>query len=69
MIAKGATRLACERKPYAIEIDDGPRVPARAVIIATGAEYRRLPIENLSQFEGAGIYYGATPMEAQLSSG
>ena len=37
MIAKGATRLACDRKPYAVEIDDGPRVPARTVIIATGA--------------------------------
>jgi len=36
------------------------------VIIATGAEYRKPPLENLSQFEGAGVYYGATPMEAQL---
>jgi thioredoxin reductase (NADPH) len=66
LIAKGATRLACDRKPYAIEIDHGPRVPARAVIIATGAEYRRLALDNLSQFEGAGIYYGATLVEAQL---
>ena len=66
IIAKGATRLACDRKPYAIEIGDGQRLPARAVIIATGAEYRRLPIENLPQFEGAGVYYAATFMEAQL---
>ena len=69
MIAKGARRLACDRKPYAIEIDDGPRVPARTVIIATGAEYRQLPLPNLSQFEGAGVYYGATFMEAQLCGG
>lgn len=69
MIAKGARKLACARKPYAIEIDDGPRVPARTVIIATGAEYRRLSLPNLSQFEGAGIYYGATFMEAQLCAG
>ena len=69
MIAKGATQLTCHRKPYAIEIDDGPRVPARAVIIATGAEYRRLSLENLSQFEGAGVYYGATFVEARLCSG
>ena len=48
------------------DIDKGPRIPARAVIIATGAEYRRPPLENLSPFEGAGLYYGATPMEAQL---
>ncbi len=69
MIAKGAQRLACARKPYAIEIDDGPRVPARAVIIATGAEYRQLSLPNLSQFEGAGLYHGATFMEAQLCAG
>lgn len=69
MIAKGARRLACDRKPYAIEIDDGPRVPARAVIIATGAEYRKPSLPNLSQFEGAGVYYGATFMEAQLCAG
>jgi thioredoxin reductase (NADPH) len=39
------------------------------VIIATGAEYRRPPLENLATFEGAGVYYGATPMEAQLCLG
>jgi len=69
MIAKGAQRLTCDRKPYAIEMDDGSRVPARAVVIATGAEYRRLALPNLSQFEGAGVYYGATFMEAQLCAG
>ena len=69
IIAKAATRLACERQPYAIEIDNGSRVRARAIIIATGAEYRRLPLENLSQFEGAGVYYGATFVEAQLCGG
>ena len=69
LIAKRATQLACDRKPYAIEIDHGPRVPARSVIIATGAEYRRLSLENLSQFEGAGVYYGATFVEAQWCGG
>ncbi len=69
IVAKGATRLACDRKPYTVEIDDGPRVPARTIIIATGAEYRRLPLENVSRFEGAGVYYGATAMEKQLCSG
>jgi len=66
MIANAATKLACERKPYALEIGDGQRLPARVVIIATGAEYRRLPIDNLPRFEGAGVYYAATTMEAQL---
>jgi len=69
MIAKGAKKLSCERKPYAIEIDDGMSVPARTVIIATGAEYRRLPLENIKRFEGEGVYYSATPMEAQLCVG
>ena len=69
MIAKGATHLSCSRKPYAIQVDAGPLVPARTVIIATGAEYRRLAIDNLAAFEGAGIYYGATFVEAQLCRG
>jgi thioredoxin reductase (NADPH) len=66
LIAKCAKRLACDRKPYAVELDDGERAPARAVIIATGAVYRRLSLENAAQFEGAGIYYGATFVESQL---
>ncbi|PYR59865.1 MAG: pyridine nucleotide-disulfide oxidoreductase [Acidobacteria bacterium] len=66
MIAKGATGLACDRQPYGVHIEGGPRIRARAVIIATGAEYRRPALENLLRFEGAGVYYGATPMEAQL---
>ena len=69
IIAKGAKQLDCDRTPYAIEIDDGLRVPARTVIIATGAAYRKPSIENLPQFENAGVYYGATFMEAQLCRG
>jgi len=66
LIAKGAKRLACNRRPYAIEVDGGPKIPARTVVIASGATYRRLTAENAARFEGAGIYYGATPMEAGL---
>ncbi len=69
MIAQDATRLACDRKPYALEMGDGQRLPARSVIIATGAQYRRLPIDSLPRFEGAGVYYAATFMEAQLCAG
>jgi thioredoxin reductase (NADPH) len=65
LIAK-ATRLACDRKPYVIEVESGVRISARTVVIATGAQYRKLPLENLSRFEGAGVYYGATFVEAQL---
>src|SRR5215813_3516674 len=69
MVAKGATRLTCDGPRYAVEVDGGPTLPARAVIIATGAEYRKPDLENLSTFEGSGVYYGATPMEAQLCVG
>jgi thioredoxin reductase (NADPH) len=69
MIAQRVSRLDSERKPYAVEIDDNLRVLARTVIIATGAAYRKPSIENLSQFEGLGVYYGATFMEAQLCRG
>src|SRR5256885_8692270 len=68
MIAKRAKRLACGRKPYAIELDDGQSVSTRAVVIATGARYRKLSIDNAARFEGAGIYYGATFVESQLCS-
>ena len=66
LIAKGAVRLDCARRPYAVLLDDGSPLHARAIVIATGAEYRRLAIENLARFEGVGVYYGATPIEAQL---
>jgi thioredoxin reductase (NADPH) len=69
MIAQRARRLECDHKPYAVEIDDNLRIPARTVIIATGAAYRKPSIENLSRFEGVGVYYGATFMEAQLCRG
>jgi thioredoxin reductase (NADPH) len=69
IIATGAKRLVCDHKPYAIETDDDRRVPARTIIIATGAEYRVPTIENLSEFKGVGVYYGATFMEAQLCRG
>ena len=68
LIAK-ATRLICDRKPYVIELENEARISTRTVVIATGAQYRKLPLENLSRFEGAGVYYGATFVEAQLCGG
>ena len=66
LIAQSATQLHCERRPYVLEIDRGARVSARTVVIATGARYRKLEIADLARFEGAGVYYGATPIESQL---
>jgi thioredoxin reductase (NADPH) len=69
MVARGVRRLACGGRSYTLEIDAGPRVPARCVIIASGAAYRKLPLPGLERFEGAGVYYAATFMEAQLAAG
>jgi thioredoxin reductase (NADPH) len=66
LIARSAKKLACDRRPYAIEMDNDQPISARTIIIATGAVYRRLTLDNAARFEGAGIYYGATFVEAQL---
>ena len=66
VIANAATRVDCDRTPYTIEVDGRERVPARAIVIASGAAYRKLPVEGISRFENAGVYYTASFMEAQL---
>jgi thioredoxin reductase (NADPH) len=69
IIAKSARKLRCDRKPFSIEIEEGSRMLARSVIIATGAQYRKLPLQNLERFEGRGIYYAATFVESQWCGG
>ena len=69
MVAKGAAKLACARPLYAVHLEDGGRIDARALIIASGAEYRKPALANVSQFEGAGVYYAASRMESQLCVG
>ena len=69
LIARNAKGLACDRRPYALKFDGKEKIPSRTVVIATGAQYRKLPVENLSQFEGVGVYYGATHLESQLCGG
>lgn len=69
VVASAATEIRCERTPYVVEIDGRERVPARAIVIASGAAYRKLPIDGMSRFEGAGVYYAASFMEAQLCRG
>jgi thioredoxin reductase (NADPH) len=69
MLITRGIRLVCEHKPYLVEIENGIRIPARTVMIATGVEYRKPPLKNLSRFEGAGVYYGATFMESQFCVG
>lgn len=68
-IARAASGIQCARLPFRIDLADGGSVQGHTVIVATGAEYRKLPLANLAQFEGNGIYYGATHVEAQLCGG
>jgi thioredoxin reductase (NADPH) len=56
---------AFEGENFCATFDSGHRVRARAVVVATGVQYRRLPIDRLEEFEGAGIYYAATEIEAR----
>jgi thioredoxin reductase (NADPH) len=65
-IARTAAKLNCERRPYRIELGDGASVLARTVVIATGARYHKPPLAALARFEGVGVYYSATAVEAKL---
>jgi thioredoxin reductase (NADPH) len=66
MVAHDVVRLDCARRPYKVVLDNGNALAARAIVIATGAQYNKPDIANLGRFEGQGVYYGATYMEAQL---
>jgi thioredoxin reductase (NADPH) len=64
-VARAARSLKCDRKPYAIELDDGGSIKGRSIVLAAGAQYRKLDLPDIARFDGVGIYYGATPVEAQ----
>ncbi len=66
MVARSVTKLECSHRPYRVILDDGRALSARAIVIATGAQYKKPDIANLKRFEGLGIYYGATYIESQL---
>lgn len=65
-VARSAAALKCAHPPYLLNLDDGGSVQSRSLIVATGARYRRLDLPNLAEFEGRGVYYGATSVEAQV---
>jgi thioredoxin reductase (NADPH) len=58
-----------EDESFCATFDNGHRIRAQSVVVATGVQYRRLPIERLEEFEGAGIYYAATEIEARYCKG
>ncbi|MFG3203872.1 FAD-dependent oxidoreductase [Streptomyces sp. NPDC048192] len=68
-LPRTVTSLDCSRRPYALRLDDGEQVLTRCVVVATGAHYRRLDVDDLGRFEGNGIHYAATAVEAGLCAG
>jgi thioredoxin reductase (NADPH) len=68
-VARVAARLACADQRLSVTCADGGTVQGRAVVVATGAAYRKLTVPELGRFEGNGVYYGATRVEAQLCGG
>jgi len=69
VVGRTASRLNCERRPYRVDVGSGVAVQARAVIIATGVQYRKPALPDLARFEGLGVYYAATQVEAKLCHG
>jgi thioredoxin reductase (NADPH) len=66
MIPTEVMRLDLAKTPVVLHLGDGRRVNASTVVVATGARYRRLNIPNLRDFEGRGVWYWASPIEARL---
>jgi thioredoxin reductase (NADPH) len=64
-----AVELRTEQAFHVVVLADGSEIATRAVIIASGARYRRLAVADLERFEGAGVYYAATELEARLCRG
>jgi thioredoxin reductase (NADPH) len=69
VVARTAVALQCDRRPYWIGLGPGLGVAARTVVIATGVRYRKPDLPDLARFEGVGVYYGATQVEAILCRG
>jgi len=69
MVGQKVVKIRCDQRPYQLTLENGGGIDARSIVIATGAQYNKPKVENLGQFEGQGIYYAATAMEAQLCTG
>jgi thioredoxin reductase (NADPH) len=66
MVAQSVVHIDSSRQPYKVILESGLKFNARSIVIATGAQYARLPVEEAEAFTGRGVYYNATYMEAQL---
>src|SRR6202042_2408526 len=68
-LGTSAVSLSSNGGLHEVGFDDGESVTAKSIIIATGARYNRLPLDRLAEFEGVGVYYAATQMEAKACAG
>lgn len=68
-VASPVTGLTFDNKYHVLHLTNGDTVSTKCLLIATGADYRRLGAEGCERFEGGGVYYAATPVEAQLCKG
>jgi thioredoxin reductase (NADPH) len=69
MVGQKVVKIRCDQRPYQLTLENGVGIETRSIVIASGAQYNKPKVENLGQFEGQGIYYAATAMEAQLCTG
>jgi thioredoxin reductase (NADPH) len=69
MVGQRVVKIRCDQQPYQLTLENGGLIDTRSIVIAAGAQYNKPNVENLTQYEGQGIYYSATFMEAQLCTG
>jgi thioredoxin reductase (NADPH) len=66
VVARTASAMQCAREPFEVKVENGTMVRGRSIILASGVTYRTLNLPNREKFEGVGIYYAATALEAQV---
>jgi len=69
IVGEKVVRIRCDQRPYQLTLENGTLIDTRSIVIAAGAQYNKPNVENLVRFEGQGVYYAATFMEAQLCTG
>jgi thioredoxin reductase (NADPH) len=69
MVGEKVVRIRCDERPYQLTLENGVVIDAQSIVLATGAQYNKPKAGNLERYEGQGIYYAATFMEAQLCAG
>ena len=68
-VGQKVVKVNCDQQPYQLTLENGGLIETRSIVIAAGAQYNKPNVQNLERFEGQGVYYAATFMEAQLCTG